>query len=70
MQNAKYDIYIIILDNLSSHKTIKILKLYAENNINIILNSQLISQLNLIELPFWGIKKYLYSNLFSLKDKL
>lgn len=53
------------MDNLSCHKTEKLIRFYKENNINIIYNSPYLSQWNAIELTFRAIKKIYYKKLFS-----
>jgi hypothetical protein len=62
--------FVIILDNLSSHKTEKLIKFYAEKRVNIIFNAPLISQWNSIELSFRSLKKFLYSNIFCSMEEL
>lgn len=57
--------YAIVMDNLSCHKTEKLIRFYKENNINIIYNSPYLSQWNAIELTFRAIKKIYYKKLFS-----
>lgn len=56
--------YIIVLDNLSAHKTSKIINFFIEKKINIIYNVPYISEFNSVELCFRYIKRHLYENLF------
>ena len=44
--------YIIVLDNLSAHRTKKLMKYYDENKINIIFNCVYRSNFNCVELAF------------------
>jgi transposase len=62
--------YAIILDNLSSHKTKTLIKLYINKKMNIIYNSPYQSTFNSIELAFRSLKKYLYSKIFETMDKV
>ena len=57
--------YLIILDNLPSHKTEKILEFYQQNKINIIFNIAYCSYFNCIELAFRSLKRQLYKKLFN-----
>lgn len=56
--------YIIVLDNLSAHKTSKIINYLIENKINVIYNVPYISEFNSVELCFRYVKRHLYENLF------
>ena len=62
------------LDNLSCHKTTKVIKFFAENKINIIYNSQYLSFFNSIELVFRGLKNIIcktkYKSMESLKEDI
>ena len=62
--------YAIILDNLSSHKTKSLIKLYISKKINIIFNSPYQSAFNAIELSFRSLKKFLYSKIFETMEKI
>lgn len=57
--------YVIVMDNLSSHKSPALIEFYSKNNINIIFNSPKMSSFNSIELTFRKIKNILYKKLFS-----
>lgn len=57
--------YVIVMDNLSSHKTKELLEFYSKNKINIIFNAPRMSNFNSIELIFRSIKNILYKQLFS-----
>ena len=60
-----YEKYIIILDNLSSHKTKKLLNFYQSNNMNIVFNVGYCSYFNSPELSFRSLKKHLYRKIFE-----
>ena len=70
--------YIIVMDNLSAHRTKKLMKYYDENKINIIFNCVYRSNFNCVELAFKIMKIQLYNKLFQnieevtnfIKDKL
>lgn len=62
--------YIIIMDNLSVHKTPKLLKFYDDNKINILYNSPYCSYFNAVELSFRTIKNELYKKLFKEIDEV
>ena len=62
--------YVVILDNLSCHKTPLLKKFYDEEKMNIIFNSPYHSNFNCIELLFRIIKKnYMKSYINELKMK-
>ena len=56
---------VIIMDNLSSHKTSNLIDFYIQNKINILFNTPYLSTFNAIELSFRNIKKFLYTKYFS-----
>ena len=56
---------VIIMDNLSCHKTSKLIDFYIQNKINILFNIPYLSSFNAIELSFRNIKKFLYTKYFS-----
>ena len=60
--------YLVVMDNLSCHKTPKLINYFVENKINIVFNCPYMSQFNCVELCFRYIKRQLYSNLFSSLD--
>ena len=63
--NLNYNNYVLILDNLSSHKTKDLIEYYAKNKINVLFNAPYLSYFNAIELAFRTIKKKIYASLFS-----
>lgn len=62
--------YLVVMDNLSCHKTPKLINFFVENKINIVFNCPYMSQFNCVELYFRYIKRQLYSNLFSSLDEV
>ena len=52
---------LIVLDNLSVHKTKDLLDFYKSNKINIVFNSPYVSKFNDIEFTFRDLKKIVYS---------
>ena len=62
--------YLIIMDNLSCHKTYKLIKYYFDNKINIVFNTPYASYFNSIELSFKYIKTKLYSKLYKNIDEV
>lgn len=62
--------YIIIMDNLSCHKTSKLFQFYFDNKVNVLFNTPYASYFNSIELAFRCIKKKLYSKLFKDFDEI
>lgn len=62
--------YVIILDNLSCHKTTLLKKYYVENKINILFNTPYNSPFNCIELMFRLIKRKIYQKLYSSTDEV
>lgn len=61
--------YVIIMDNLSAHKTDLLKKYYLEQKMNILFNSPYQSSFNLIELFFRLIKRKIYQNIFSSSEE-
>lgn len=61
--------FVVILDNLSCHKTDLLLNFYNEQKINMIFNSPYHSNFNCIELFFRIIKKRLYEKLYKSADE-
>ena len=57
--------FVVILDNLSCHKTPLLKKFYEEEKMNIIFNSPYHSNFNCIELLFRIVKKKLYEKLYK-----
>lgn len=70
INQKNYEKYVIVMDNLSCHKTRKKLEFYIKNGINIIYNSPYLSQWNSIELAFRALKRKYYVKLFTSKDEL
>jgi transposase len=62
--------YLIVLDNLSVHKTKDLFQFYKDNKINIVFNSPYASKFNAIEYTFRDLKKNLYSKIYSNEEKL
>ena len=70
--------YVIIMDNLSAHRTKKLMKYYDDNKINIIFNCVYRSNFTCVELAFKILKIQLYNKLFQnieevtdfIKDRL
>ena len=56
LKQKGYNKYVIILNNLSSHKTKKAINFYQSNNMNIIFNVSYCSYFNCVELAF-GVSK-------------
>ena len=61
--------YVVVMDNLSSHKTQLLKKYYLEQKINILFNSPYQSSFNLIELLFRLVKRKVYQNLYSSSEE-
>jgi hypothetical protein len=57
--------FVIVMDNLASHRTKNLINFYKERKINIIFNCVYRSNFNAIELAFRNIKFYLYKNLYE-----
>lgn len=68
IQKKNFEKYIIVLDNLSCHKTPKIYNFFIENKVNVVFNCPYISQFNCVELCFRRIKRLLYMNLYESLD--
>lgn len=62
--------FILVLDNLSAHKTNKVLKFFRDKNINVLFNTPYLSEFNAIELAFRYLKKILYSKLFETLEEV
>ena len=58
------------MNNHSSKKINELVEYYANNNINVLFNSQYISFFNFIDLSFRVIKKKIYSSIFSSSKSL
>ena len=57
--------YLIVLDNLSVHKTQELLDFYKSNKVNIVFNSPYVSKFNAIEFTFREMKKIIYSKVYE-----
>lgn len=62
--------FVIVMDNLSSHRTEKLMKYYIDNRLNIIFNCVYRSNFNSVELAFKIIKLHLYNNLYETLDEV
>ena len=62
--------FALFLDNLSCHKTNKVIKFFADKKINIIFNSSYLSSFNSIELAFRGLKNIIYKTIYKSMDSL
>lgn len=62
--------FILILDNLSSHKTEEVFQYLNDNKINTVFNVAYCSNFNSIELCFRSIKKIIYSNVYDSIEKV
>lgn len=62
LKEKKIEKYVLILDNLSCHKTQEIFNLYNEKKINVLFNSPYLSNWNCIELAFRALKKNIIVN--------
>ena len=71
IKSQKINKYLIVLDNLSSHKTPNVLKFFVDNKINILFNVTYVSEFNNVELCFRYLKRNIYSNLYtSISDTI
>ena len=70
LKNKKEEHYIIVMDNLSCHKTEKLISFYKDNKINVLFNSPYLSKWNCIELSFRNLKKNYYNKFFANIDEL
>lgn len=68
IDSMKIKDFVIILDNLSSHKTPLLKEFYIKNKLNILFNSPYQSMFNCIELFFRIIKRKLYQNIYPSTD--
>lgn len=62
--------YVIIMDNLSCHRTKKMIEFYHKNKINIIFNVTYKSNFNAIELAFRSLKFKIYKKLYESIDSV
>ena len=70
LNEKKVEKYVLILDNLSCHKTQELFNFYNEKKINVLFNSPYLSNWNCIELAFRALKKKYYCQLFSEDEQL
>lgn len=61
--------YVLVLDNLSSHKTKLLKDFYLNNRMNIIFNSPYMSKFNCVELFFRLIKRKIYQKIYKSTDE-
>lgn len=61
--------FVIVMDNLSSHRTKNAMDFYINNKLNIIFNCVYRSSFNCVELAFKSIKLHLYKNLYESIDE-
>lgn len=57
--------YVLIMDNLKSHKTDEVIKFLSESKLNTIFNAPYCSMFNAVELAFRAIKKFTYSHVYE-----
>ena len=57
--------YAIVMDNLSIHKTNKLLSIYVQKKMNIIFNTPYLSSFNCIEFAFRSLKKNIYTKVYE-----
>ena len=62
--------YVIIMDNLSCHRTRQMLDFYDKNKMNVIFNITYKSNFNAIELAFRIIKFKIYKKLYESIDSV
>ncbi len=62
--------YVIIMDNLSVHKTSKLMEFYKNNKVNVLFNCPYLSEWNCIELAFRALKKQYYKKIFPSVEEL
>ena len=62
--------YVIIMDNLASHRTAKMMEYYNNKRINVIFNVTYKYNFNAIELAFRVIKIKIYKNLYESIDSV
>ena len=70
LNNIKFGKYVLVLDNLSSHKTNDLIEYYSNSRINVIFNSPYTSVFNSIELAFRSIKRKIYASLFDSLESI
>ena len=65
IKDIGYEKYVIIMDNLSVHKTTNLINFYKNNKVNVLFNSPYCSFFNTIELAFRSIKRKLNNRILS-----
>ena len=70
IKNEKIYPCVLVLDNLSCHKTEKLIEFYSTNKINVIFNTPYLSTFNSIELSFRNLKRHLYTNIYESIEKI
>lgn len=60
----------MLLDNLSSHKTPKVINFFIDNKINIVFNCPYRSEFNCIELAFSHIKRNIYTKIYERMEEI
>ena len=65
IKDKKIDKFLIVLDNLSAHKTSKVINYFNDNKINIVFNCPYRSEFNCVELAFRYFKHFIYSKIYE-----
>ena len=69
LKNDSVKNFVLVLDNLSCHKTPSMKQLFLDNKINVLFNSPYMSEWNCIELAFRALKRKYYHILFETKEE-
>ena len=69
LKNESAKNFVLILDNLSCHKTPSMKQFFLDNKINVLFNSPYMSEWNCIELAFRALKRKYYHILFETKEE-
>lgn len=64
-KNKENKEFILVMDNLTSHKTPAITNFLLENKIDVIYNTPYVSEFNCVELAFRHLKKIIYSKIYE-----
>lgn len=62
--------YLIVMDNLSCHKTKKLYEFYSNNKVNVVFNTPYFSDFNSVELSFRNLKQKIYSKIFKTPSEM
>ena len=62
--------YVVVMDNLSIHKTKNLINTYFEKKMNIVYNTPYLSSFNCIEFAFRTLKKKIYSKTYEDINKV